>query len=261
MAERDDDPVRAGLARLSAALRVDPPPDELVSTVDARIAMLPVPAPRSGLRLHVTRIADRLRRHRRAAIAIAIALLLGVLAVSPAGARIAEWLGIGAVQIQQEQSPTIGPPDTAAADGFTQLTLDEARARAGFPLVIPGELGPPTRVLIGPGDAVVSAVWADGDPASPGSGAVRFDQLAGQPDYAAVKKYAQDIEFTQVHGQDAFWLRVPHPLVYVDPTGLERTERSRIAGPTLIWLDGPVTMRLEGVGAKERALQIARSLG
>ncbi|HEY5881518.1 MAG TPA: hypothetical protein VIU11_21590 [Nakamurella sp.] len=261
MAEPDDDLVRAGLARLSAALRVDPPPDELVAAVDTRIAMLPAPAPRSGWRLRVTRIADRLRRHRRAATAIAVALLLGVLAASPAGARIAQWLGIGAVQIQQEQSPATGPPDPADADGFTELSLDEARARVGLPLVMPAELGPPTRVLIGPGDAVVSTVWADGDPASPGSGAVRLDQMTGQPDFAAVKKYAQDVEFTQVDGQDAFWLRVPHPLVYVDPTGVERTERSRIAGPTLIWLDGAVTLRLEGVGTKERALQIARSVG
>ena len=112
--------------------------------------------------------------------------------------------------------PTAGPPDPSSADGFTDVTLTQARARAAFPLVVPTELGDPTRVLIGPGDAVVSMVWADGDPAA-SDGPVRFDQMAGQPDFAVIKKYVQDVEFTQVDGEDAFWLRVPHPLVYADP--------------------------------------------
>lgn len=260
MTEPDDEPVRTRLARLSAALLVDPPPDELVAAVDTRIAMLPVPAPPSGLRLRVTRMADRLRRHWRAATAIAVALLLVLLAVSPAGARIARWLGIGTVLVEQEQMPTTGPPDPSSADGFTEVTLTQARARAAFPLVVPGDLGPPTKVLIGPDDTVVSMVWAGGDPVAP-VGPIRLDQIAGQPDFAVIKRYAQDIEFTAVNGKDAFWLRVPHPLDYVDRTGATRTERSRIAGPTLIWLDGPVTLRLEGVGTQTRALQIARSHG
>jgi hypothetical protein len=115
-------------------------------------------------------------------------------------------------------------------------------------------------VLIGPGDRVVSMVWTQGDPATPGT-PVRLDQMAGQPDPAVIKKYADDVRFTRVDGQDAFWLREPHPLVYTDPGGAEHSERSRIAGPTLIWQRGPVTLRLEGMATQQRALQIARSLG
>lgn len=141
-----------------------------------------------------------------------------MLAVSPAGARIAEWLGIGAVQIEHQQAPTGGEPDPAAASGFTQVTLDEARSRAPYPAVVPGELGPPTQVLIDPVATVISMVWADGDPAHPGT-PVRLDQVAGRPDYAVVKQYADDIEFTTVDGGEAFWLRVPHPLTYTDAVG------------------------------------------
>lgn len=255
-----EDEVRARLARLSRALRVDPPSDDLVAAIASRIERLPVPAPPSSTRRVLARLDDRLRRHWRAATALALGLLLGLLAVSPAGARIAEWLGIGAVQIVQDGSPAAGPADPASADGFTEVTLAQARARATVPLAVPAELGPPTRVLVNEGATVVSMVWADGDPAAPGL-PVRLDQVAGRPDYGVVKSYLDDVEFADVDGDDAFWLRVPHPLVYTDATGPGHSERSRTAGPTLIWTAGPVTLRLEGVPTKERALTIARSTG
>lgn len=257
-----DDEVLARLARLATAMRVEPPADDLVTDVLARIDRLPAPTPRTGPRPHLARFADSVRRHRRAATALAVALILTLLAVSPAGAKIAEWLGIGAVQIVPEPAPTgpAAPADPAAADGFTEVTLDQAREQATFPLAVPGELGPPATVFIDPDRTVVSMVWPAGDPATPGP-PVRLDQTAGRPDYAVVKKYADDIDFTLVGGSDAFWLRRPHPLVYSDPAGAQRTQRSRIAGPTLIWTAGPVTLRLEGVGELDRARQIARSAG
>jgi len=261
----EEDAVLARLARLSAALAVDPAPDELAAVVRDRIRTLPVPAPRSPMSEGVARLTDRLRRHWRVATAVAVALLLGLLAVSSAGARIAQWLGIGGIQIVQESAPPEGDarggqPDPASADGFREIGLDQARTLVSFPLGLPGELGPPTRVLIGPGDAVVSMVWADGDPTNP-DGPIRLDQLAGTPDPAVIKKYFADVEFAELGGHDAYWLRAPHPLVYTDSSGAEHTERSRIAGPTLIRQDGPVTLRLEGVGTEQRALQIARTLG
>lgn len=254
------DEVLTGLARLSAAMRVDPPTDHLVVDVLTRIDRLPAPAPRSRARQRLARLTDALRRHRRAATALGVALVLTLLAVSPAGARIAQWLGIGAVQIVPAPAPPTGAADPADADGFAEVTLDQARAQASFPLVVPAELGPPSRVFIDPGRTVVSMVWPTGDPTAPGP-PVRLDQVAGRPDYAVVKKYADDIDFTRVAGADAFWLREPHPLVYTDPTGTGHTERSRVAGPTLIWTDGPLTLRLEGVATAERATQIARSVG
>lgn len=255
-----DDEVLTVLARLSTALRVDPPADDLAVEVLTRIAGLPVPARRSGPGRTPTRLLEALRRRWRLATAVAVALLLALLAVSPAGAKIAQWLGIGAVQIVPAPASPTAPADPAAADGFTEVSLDQARAQAPFPLVVPAELGPPSRVFIDPDRTVVSMVWPAGDPTAPGA-PVRLDQVSGQPDYAVVKKYIDDIDFTTVGTADAFWLREPHPLVYVDTTGGEHTQRSRIAGPTLIWTDGPVTLRLEGFATKERAMQVARSVG
>jgi hypothetical protein len=256
----DLDLLPATLARLSAALDIGSPPADLAATLDVRIRALPAPAPRSGLGRGAIQLADRLRRHWRAATAVAVALLLGLLAVSPAGARIAQWLGLGAVQVVQDGAPATGAPDPASTDGFTEVTLDVAGDRVAFPLAVPAALGPPTRVLLNPDATVVSMVWDNGDPAAPGP-PIRLDQVAGRPDYVVVKKYANDIEFTRVNGADAFWLRVPHPLSYTDAVGVGHTEPSRIAGPTLIWQDGTVTLRLEGVDDEQRALQIARSMG
>lgn len=258
-----DADLRAGLARLSAALAVEPASDELVPAVLTRIESLPTPKS-ARLTVALAAGADLLRRNWRQATAVAVAVLIGLLAVTPAGARIAEWFGIGGVQIVQE--PGAAPaasaaPDPASADGFVELSLDEARARVTFPLVVPTELGPPSRVLIGPGDRVVSMVWTGGDPASPAGSAVRLDQLAGQPDYGVVKKFYEDVQFATLDGGDAIWLRIPHPLVYTDTAGDEFTEQSRIAGPTLIWQRMPVTLRLEGIDSLQRALMIAGSAG
>lgn len=255
--DEHDRAVRADLARLAGAVTVEPAAADLPDLVLTRIAALPVPA-RSPARERLARCTAGLRRHRLAATALAVALLIGGLAATPAGARIAQWLGLGAVQVVPAPATTTGPPDPAAADGFVEVTLDEARARVGIDLAVPTELGPPDRVLVGPGDRVVSMVWDDGDPAAPGA-PLRLDQVAGAPDYSVVKKYVTDVEFTSVGGHEAFWLAVPHPLTYLAPDGTDGTEPSRIAGPALVWTDGQVTLRLEGVETLPRARQIAAS--
>jgi hypothetical protein len=265
----DDDAVLDAFARLSTAVSIDPAPDALVAAVMTRVQVTDPPSV-SRIAAATAAGADRLRRHWRRVTAVAVALLIGLLAVTPAGARIVEWFGFGGVQIVQEPSGAAPsetePPDPAAAAGFTELSMAEAQARVSFPLAVPADLGSPNRVLIGPGDRVVSMVWtggdrggSDGEPAS--AGPVRLDQLAGQPDYGVVKQFYQDVQFATLDGRDAIWLRVPHPLVYLDPGGAEFAEPSRIAGPTLIWQRGPVTLRLEGVESLQRALMVAGSVG
>ncbi len=260
-----EDRVLAALRGLSATLTVDPPPPDLATAVLQRLQGAPTPQQRRGIAAVADDLVQRLRRRWRAATAVAVALLLVLLAVTPAGARIIEWLGLGGVSIEQEQTPggaapgTTGVPAPGDTAGQDALTLDKARARVPFPLVVPAGLGPPPIVTIGPDDRVVSMIWPDGDPAAPG-GPVRLDQLAGSPDLAVVKKYAEDVQFTSVDGADAFWLRRPHPLVYTDAAGLERTETSRTSAESLIWLRPGVTLRLEGVPDLARALRIAQSV-
>ena len=60
-------------------------------------------------------------------------------------------------------------------------------------------------------------------------------------------------------GDDGAWLEQPHVLAYRDRNGRFREDTARLAGKTLLWQQGAVTLRLEGDVSKEKALQIARS--
>ena len=68
------------------------------------------------------------------------------------------------------------------------------------------------------------------------------------------------LERVEIGGQQGLWFAAPHELVYVDRQGLRHTETARLAGPTLVWSDGRVTYRLEGVSDFTEAVAIAASV-
>jgi hypothetical protein len=244
------------LHALGRALVVEPPRPDLASTVLERLADEPVPRG-SALRRAAAGLAAGLSRGRRIVAAVVVALLLALVVVSPASARIAEWLGFGGVVVvQAPTAPALPPPDAATSPGI-ELTLTEAMTRVPFALVVPAELGPPDRVLITPDAEVVSMLWA-------GTGElpeVRLDQFAGRVDPIYIKRYHGEFRFVTVAGaDDGFWLARPHPLEYVDGTGREQTAQARTSGPCLVWQRGPVTLRLEGVAGLDRAVEIAQSV-
>ena len=59
--------------------------------------------------------------------------------------------------------------------------------------------------------------------------------------------------------RDALWFEEPHEVVLLDPDGTRRTESARLAGHTLIWLEGDTTLRIEGELSLQRAVEIAES--
>jgi hypothetical protein len=63
-----------------------------------------------------------------------------------------------------------------------------------------------------------------------------------------------------VRGEFAVWVPAPHPVIYVDRFGVERTEAARLAGPTLIWATGNATYRLEGLPDLDSARAVAESM-
>ena len=69
------------------------------------------------------------------------------------------------------------------------------------------------------------------------------------------------VEPVVVDGRRGAWLAgEPHQFFYTDAGGQVRTETLRLAGNTLLWQRGPLTLRLEGVVSKAAALRIARSV-
>lgn len=58
-----------------------------------------------------------------------------------------------------------------------------------------------------------------------------------------------------------FWLTgAPHTQVYRGKDGIIRPDTLRLAGNTLVWERGSLTLRLEGAGREHLALAVARSL-
>jgi hypothetical protein len=272
MSRRELDLDRA-LADLAASLEFPPTPD-LAAAVTARLDQDPVAArPARGRRW-----LGGLSGWRRLAVAgLAVALLaVAVLAASP-GTReaVARRLGLRGIGVELGGPP----PSTATTTPGGRLdlglgervTLEEARRRVGFPVLVPqtGGLERPDAVFVSetvPPGGRVDLVWRarPGLPASTFTDAgLLITEFQGEPTPEFIKKVAVagQVEFVEVGGEPAYWFSgEPHFFTYRDSAGAFREERTRLAGNTLIWQRGELTLRLEGELSKEAALRIAESM-
>jgi hypothetical protein len=68
------------------------------------------------------------------------------------------------------------------------------------------------------------------------------------------------VEPVNVGAARGYWIQgAPHLFFYRDPSGNAVQETLRLAGNTLVWEQGTVTMRLEAQVTKDQALRIAAS--
>jgi len=203
---------------------------------------------------------DERRAWRRRSLVIAVAVLAvgigAVLAVSPARTAILDWLGIrGARIVRVEQLPPA--PVVGNLDLGRQVTLAQARRLAPWLLVPTAEgVGSPDRVSYSseiPGGKV-TFLWG-----TPENVHLLLTQFRGE---AFIEKLVQPetkVELVRVDGNRGAWLEDPHVLIYRSSDGQLREDTARLAGKTLLWQRGTVTLRLEGELSKAEALRIARS--
>ncbi|MFF0220726.1 hypothetical protein [Streptomyces sp. NPDC004629] len=226
--------------------------------------------------------------------------LLTVLALTPpVRAAVYDWFGFGGVEVRYDPSAVPSPGSEVPGCGRS-LSLAQARQRAGFEPLVPGVLGVPDAVTVtgGPGRRpVLGMCWRergrivrlDAFPASLDAGFSKT--VRERPEWIDLRpaSSAQDIP------DYALWFPLPHLLKFwlVDADGDRYRRQVRTAGPTLLWVhhagagtvtgadgaeggagadgaeggagaggaqDGAVTLRLEGVESRARAVQIARSL-
>ena len=230
------------------------PTTDLAGSVLARLAGAPAPAAPGRW----SRTAGRLGRWGRARWRALVAVLVGGLVVvgvaTPVGATVARWFTFGGVEVVQGPLPpgmSSAPAATNPTAGSTRMTLAAAGDLVGFTPKLPTALGPPTGIEVSADRRVLSLLWPDG---------LRLDEFIGSPAPIFVKKYAEAIQFTSVDGTEALWFAAPHELLYVDADGRTLQEPARTAAQTLLWTDGPLTLRLEGAGGLDRAVQIAGSV-
>jgi hypothetical protein len=216
-----------------------------------------------------------------AIVTIAIALV-AVLVFSPeARATATDILRLRGVEIFRgpvpppspvpSRSPTSGgsiPSATPSLGLGTLVTLDEARARAGYPVVVPTDpaLGAPDEVYLRAvaNSTAVSFVYATraGIPMSAQAGvAVLVTEFAGatvdEQFFGKVLDQSTTLEKVTVNGQPGFWIQgTPHFFFY-NAAGAIQQETLRLAGNTLIWTQGNLLLRLEAQVDRASALRIA----
>jgi hypothetical protein len=230
----------------------------------------------------VARLVDHLPGARSArrtvVIALAAVLLLAVAAT-------ATTLGVRGIRIIFGPAPspsasvtgspvqTSPPPLGGNLVLGDQVSLAEARSRAGFRVVVPTLAGLPE-----------PEIWFDPDLAG---GQVTFvypptttlpevgtsgvgllvTQFQGRAERQFLDKMIMGtgtrLQSVEVGGQPGFWLAgTPHELVYLDQFGLVIQSTLRLAGNTLMWQRGDLTLRVEGGTSlpKTFALNVARSV-
>ncbi|HEY7131700.1 MAG TPA: hypothetical protein VH440_05580 [Candidatus Limnocylindrales bacterium] len=162
---------------------------------------------------------------------------------------------------------TSGPPGSNLGFG-EPVTLDDARARAGFPILLPADdrLGPPDAVWIDE-HGRVSLVWLarPGIPASEESGlGVVVSEFPGHIEEGYFQKLldaGSTIQPVTVRGERGYWIAGrPHEFVYVNPSNDPTFDDRRLVGDTLAWSDGDVTYRVESALGLDEAVRIADGL-
>ncbi|MGK3941350.1 hypothetical protein [Streptomyces sp. WSLK1-4] len=232
---------------------------------------LPVPvdrAPGPGERLRAVR---RWTRMRWRSLTATLCGLLTVLALTaPVRAAVLDWFDFGGVEVRYDPSAVPSPGAEVPGCGRS-VSLAQAERRAGFEPLVPQALGPPGTVTVSAeprGRFLVSLCWREG------GRTVRLDEFPQRLDPAFTKSLREPPEWIALGGvaadgvrDYALWFPRPHVLGLwlVDDEGDRFTRTERTAGPTLLWIHrgggASVTLRLEGVASKERALRIAKSLG
>ena len=196
-------------------------------------------------RLRDERAPARPQRWRWAAAAAAVvAAVLGI--VPGTRTAIADWFGLRGVEVRYENRPT--PPTTlptGALDLGDPVPLAVAAGRLGHAPFVAPQLGPP------------DGVFADGRVVTVRYGAVLLSQFpggSGEP-FVLKKLLPQDatIRDVTVNGGRGLWIEGPHTADF-------GTVGTRRAESTLLWEQGPLTLRLEGAGSLDAALALAGTL-
>jgi hypothetical protein len=277
MSHRELDLERA-LADLAAALEFPPTPD-LAAAVTARLGAAPAaaPAPPSPAARARRWLAGLAGWRRLAAAGLAVVLLAAAVLVASPGTReaVARRLGLRGIGVELGGPP---PPTVTTTPGGRlelglgdRVTLEEARRRVAWPVLVPAAagLGRPDAVYVNqavPSGGRVDLVYRarPGLPPSPFTDVgLLVTEFQGQPTPEFLKKVTAMgvVEQVTVGGEPGYWFSgEPHFFTYRDAAGTLREEQTRLAGNTLIWQRGDLTLRLEGELPKEEAIRIAESM-
>jgi hypothetical protein len=209
----------------------------------------------------------RPRRRTRRVLAAALAALVlipaaGAVAFPSARNDVLEWLGLRNVKVERVPAPPPGARPELEDDLGTVVTLAAAQRRAGFKALVPAALGPPDRVRVT--GRRVSLIYAPRDDLAKldevDAGLILTEVRGGiRGEYLRKLVFGgTDVRSARVDGhQGAFISGGQHAYIYEDPNGVIEEDRTLLAGPTLIWEQGGLVLRMETTAGRRKALQIA----
>lgn len=226
-------------------------------------------------------VTERLRTVRRWArvrwrsLTAALCGLLAVLVLTPpVRAAVFDWFDFAGVEVRYDPSAVPSPGAGVPGCGRS-MSPAQAERRAGFEPLVPQELGMPDTVAVTGeprGRFVVRLCWRED------GRTIRLEERRASLDLGFAKTVREPPQWISLStapsdggtADPALWFPRPHLLTFwlVDASGERYAREKRTAGPTLLWTHEKdrtggetVTLRLEGVASKERAVEIARSLG
>ncbi|MER7173461.1 hypothetical protein [Streptomyces mesophilus] len=207
---------------------------------------------------------ERLRgwfRLRRARLAAALCGLLVVAVLTPpVRAAVADWFDFGGVAVRHDPSASVPPPSPVPGCGQA-LSVEEAARKAGFEPLLPDELSGRPAASVSADRRVISLCWRAAD-----GSVIRIDQFNAAIDPLFWKTSRVPYEHVTVRGAgEGMWFPEPHRLRIDlrDERGESYSTTVRSAGPTLIWektgAAARLTLRIEGIDQRDRAMEVAAS--
>jgi hypothetical protein len=248
------------------ATRVDDPPaGELAAAVRARLeTQSPVPAAPD-----VQHGGSRRRlRFVVAGVAVVVAATLALGSLPGIREAVADWFQLRGVLIEHRDTPPAAGAGAHLSLG-TRVSLAEARRAVSLDVLLPAGFGTPDEVYVTstPSGGRINLLYRPrhGLPAAAGSGVglLVTEFRAGIDDRLLRKAVGAGVtlEDVSVAGERGFWIKgKPHQLIFADERGQFFQDRARLAGNTLLWQRGPLTLRVESGLSKAEAVRIAESL-
>jgi hypothetical protein len=189
---------------------------------------------------------------RRRVLVLALAVLAvaigAAFAVPPARTAILRFFHIGGETIERVDTLPNAPRRSPIAGLAGPMSVEDATDRAGFNPILPRRHG---------------GIYAeDGILATYIRPHVVLTEARSE--LGASKKFVSPqtrLEPVRVNDHDGLWITgAPHVVLYSDSTGYGRAKDVRIAGNTLVWAYGSVTLRIEGPLTQAEALSLAATV-
>ena len=197
----------------------------------------------------------------RRALVVALAVLAvavgAVLAVPQARSTIRDWLGIGNVTIRYVEDLPPVEQATAGLELGEQMSLEEARERAGFRVRVPTVEGldDPPKVFYNDTSSQIAFLY--GAEETPKLLITQADARGAIEKLVNLNVTEREVVVVEP-GYAGVWLYGEKHAIFYPSTDHE--EPFRLVGNALVYEIDGVTLRIEAEVSKDEALRIARSM-